>query len=125
MSLSSYQSSVGQFIINAVPRAFDRLLQARASFQSVDTTPNMNSYGAQANPSRQSPGARAEADLVALASAATWFTCIDLAASGIDLDDRAFNERSVRQGSRRSRYRRSTKATHRATPSGCVTASQR
>ena len=30
-----------------------------------------------------------------LASAATWFTCIDLAASGIALDDRSFSERAV------------------------------
>lgn len=32
-----------------------------------------------------------------LPSAATWFLCIDLAASGIMLDDRAFSERAVRE----------------------------
>ena len=32
-----------------------------------------------------------------LESAATWFTCIDLAASGIALDDRTFSERAVRE----------------------------
>jgi aspartate/methionine/tyrosine aminotransferase len=32
-----------------------------------------------------------------LESAATWFACIDLAASGIALDDRTFSERGVRE----------------------------
>lgn len=32
-----------------------------------------------------------------LPSAATWFTCIDLAASGIALDDRTFSERAVHE----------------------------
>lgn len=32
-----------------------------------------------------------------LESAATWFACIDLAASGIALDDRTFSERAVRE----------------------------
>lgn len=32
-----------------------------------------------------------------LPNAATWFTCIDLAASGIALDDRTFSERAVRE----------------------------
>jgi aspartate/methionine/tyrosine aminotransferase len=32
-----------------------------------------------------------------LGSAATWFACIDLAASGIALDDRRFSERAVRE----------------------------
>ena len=32
-----------------------------------------------------------------LPNAATWFLCIDLAASGIALDDRAFSERAVRE----------------------------
>lgn len=41
--------------------------------------------------------ALAEAGLVALPSAATWFSCIDLAASGIALDDRTFSERAVRE----------------------------
>lgn len=34
---------------------------------------------------------------VTLPSAATWFTCIDLAASGIAIEDRAFSERAVRE----------------------------
>ncbi len=34
---------------------------------------------------------------VVLDNAATWFACIDLAASGIALDDRAFSERAVRE----------------------------
>lgn len=57
----------------------------------------MNSYGAQANPSRQSTDALTEAGFVARASAATWFTCIDLAASHIALDNREFSERAVRE----------------------------
>ena len=32
-----------------------------------------------------------------LDSAATWFVCVDLAASGIDLDDRSFSDRAVRE----------------------------
>lgn len=32
-----------------------------------------------------------------LPSAATWFLCVDLAASGISLDDRSFSERAVRE----------------------------
>jgi aspartate/methionine/tyrosine aminotransferase len=38
-----------------------------------------------------------EAGLVALPSAATWFSCIDLAASGIDLGDFEFSEHAVRE----------------------------
>ncbi|MBB4615366.1 aminotransferase class I/II-fold pyridoxal phosphate-dependent enzyme [Novosphingobium taihuense] len=34
---------------------------------------------------------------VTLPSAATWFSCIDLPASGIPLDDRTFSERAVRE----------------------------
>jgi aspartate/methionine/tyrosine aminotransferase len=41
--------------------------------------------------------ALAEAGLVALPSAATWFSCIDLAASGIELGDFEFSERAVRE----------------------------
>lgn len=41
--------------------------------------------------------ALAHAGFAALPSAATWFTCIDLAASGIALDDREFSERAVRE----------------------------
>lgn len=41
--------------------------------------------------------ALAEAGLVALPSAATWFSCIDMAASGIVLDDVEFSERAVRE----------------------------
>ena len=37
------------------------------------------------------------AGFVVLPNAATWFLCIDLAASGIILDDRAFSERAVRE----------------------------
>jgi len=36
-----------------------------------------------------------EAGFAVLPSAATWFVCVDLAASGIALDDRAFAERAV------------------------------
>lgn len=39
----------------------------------------------------------AGAGFVVLPSEATWFLCIDLAASGIALDDRAFSERAVRE----------------------------
>ncbi|KAJ8138025.1 hypothetical protein OY671_008762, partial [Metschnikowia pulcherrima] len=41
-------------------------------------------------------GSRREGFAV-LDNAATWFACIDLAASGIALDDRAFSERAVRE----------------------------
>lgn len=41
--------------------------------------------------------ALAETGFAALPSAATWFTCIDLRASGIALDDRTFSERAVRE----------------------------
>lgn len=37
------------------------------------------------------------AGFVVLPNAATWFLCIDLAASGIALDDREFSERAVRE----------------------------
>lgn len=37
------------------------------------------------------------AGFVALPNAATWFLCVDLAASGIALDDRDFSERAVRE----------------------------
>lgn len=39
----------------------------------------------------------ADAGFVVLPSEATWFLCIDLAASGVALDDRAFSERAVRE----------------------------
>ena len=39
----------------------------------------------------------ASAGFAVLESAATWFSCIDLAASGIALDDRTFSERAVRE----------------------------
>ena len=39
----------------------------------------------------------ADAGFVVLPSEATWFLCIDLAASGITLDDRTFSERAVRE----------------------------
>ncbi len=39
----------------------------------------------------------ASAGFAVLESEATWFTCIDLAASGIALDDRTFSERAVRE----------------------------
>jgi N-succinyldiaminopimelate aminotransferase len=39
----------------------------------------------------------AEAGFVLLPSEATWFLCIDLAASGVALDDRTFSERAVRE----------------------------
>jgi len=39
----------------------------------------------------------AAAGYAVLPSAATWFVCIDLAASGIALDDRAFSDRAVRE----------------------------
>lgn len=38
-----------------------------------------------------------DAGFILLPSEATWFLCIDLAASGIALDDRAFSERAVRE----------------------------
>ncbi|MBV1691617.1 aminotransferase [Novosphingobium sp. G106] len=38
-----------------------------------------------------------QAGYVVLPNAATWFLCVDLAASGIMLDDRTFSERAVRQ----------------------------
>jgi len=38
-----------------------------------------------------------DAGFVVLASEATWFLCIDLAASGIAFDDRTFSERAVRE----------------------------
>ena len=38
-----------------------------------------------------------EAGYVALPDAATWFTCIDLAASGLDLRDAEFSDRAVRE----------------------------
>jgi aspartate/methionine/tyrosine aminotransferase len=41
--------------------------------------------------------ALAEAGLIALPSAATWFSCIDLTASGIVLGDFEFSERAVRE----------------------------
>jgi aspartate/methionine/tyrosine aminotransferase len=37
------------------------------------------------------------AGFTVLPNAATWFLCIDLAASGIDLSDREFSERAVRE----------------------------
>ena len=37
------------------------------------------------------------AGFVVLPGAATWFLCIDLAASGIGVDDRQFSERAVRE----------------------------
>lgn len=40
----------------------------------------------------------ADAGFAALPGPATWFTCIDLAASGIALDDATFSEGAVRQG---------------------------
>jgi len=40
----------------------------------------------------------AEADFAVLPGAATWFSCIDLAASGITLGGREFSERAVREG---------------------------
>ncbi len=40
----------------------------------------------------------ARAGFAVAANAATWFACIDLAASGIALDDRTFSERLVREG---------------------------
>jgi N-succinyldiaminopimelate aminotransferase len=39
------------------------------------------------------------AGFVVLPNAATWFLCIDLAASGIALSDREFSERAVREAS--------------------------
>ncbi|MDO9361656.1 MAG: aminotransferase [Sphingopyxis sp.] len=39
----------------------------------------------------------ADAGFVVLPSEATWFLCIDLAASGVALDDRTFSERAVRE----------------------------
>ena len=39
----------------------------------------------------------AGAGYAVLPNAATWFVCVDLAASGIALDDRAFSERAVRE----------------------------
>jgi len=39
----------------------------------------------------------AQAGFVVLPNAATWFLCVDLAASGIALDDRTFSERAVRE----------------------------
>lgn len=39
----------------------------------------------------------ARAGFTVLENAATWFACIDLAASGIALDDRTFSERAVRE----------------------------
>jgi aspartate/methionine/tyrosine aminotransferase len=48
--------------------------------------------------SRQRLGdALAAAGFTVLPNAATWFLCIDLAASGIDLSDREFSERAVRE----------------------------
>ncbi|RYD44968.1 MAG: aminotransferase [Sphingomonadales bacterium] len=41
--------------------------------------------------------ALAAAGFTVLPNAATWFLCIDLAASGVDLSDRAFGERAVRE----------------------------
>jgi aspartate/methionine/tyrosine aminotransferase len=38
-----------------------------------------------------------QAGYAVLPNAATWFLCVDLAASGIDLDDRSFSERAVRE----------------------------
>lgn len=38
-----------------------------------------------------------QAGFVVLPNAATWFLCVDLAASGIALDDRSFSERAVRE----------------------------
>jgi N-succinyldiaminopimelate aminotransferase len=38
-----------------------------------------------------------EAGYAVLPNAATWFVCIDLAASGVALDDRTFSERAVRE----------------------------
>lgn len=40
----------------------------------------------------------AAAGFAVAANAATWFACIDLAASGLALDDRQFSERAVREG---------------------------
>lgn len=40
----------------------------------------------------------AEAGFAVLPGPATWFSCIDLAASGITLDDATFSERAVRDG---------------------------
>ncbi|MFC6622381.1 aminotransferase [Novosphingobium panipatense] len=49
--------------------------------------------------SRQRLGKGLEgAGFAVLPNAATWFLCIDLAASGIELDDRTFSERAVREG---------------------------
>ncbi|MDE2403766.1 MAG: aminotransferase [Sphingomonadales bacterium] len=42
-------------------------------------------------------GGLAEAGFAVMANAATWFVCVDLAASGIALDDTAFSERAVRE----------------------------
>lgn len=42
-------------------------------------------------------GGLAGAGFAVLESAATWFTCIDLAASGIAMDDTTFSERAVRE----------------------------
>ena len=41
--------------------------------------------------------ALAEAGFAVLPGVATWFACIDLAASGLSLDDRTFSERAVRE----------------------------
>ena len=38
-----------------------------------------------------------QAGYAVLPNAATWFLCVDLTASGIDLDDRAFSDRAVRE----------------------------
>lgn len=46
---------------------------------------------------RHLAGALEAAGFAVLPNAATWFLCIDLAASGIALDDRAFSERAVRE----------------------------
>ena len=43
-------------------------------------------------------GLLADSGFVALPGPATWFTCIDLAASGIALDDAAFARRAVHEG---------------------------
>jgi aspartate/methionine/tyrosine aminotransferase len=39
-----------------------------------------------------------QAGYAVLPNAATWFLCADLVASGIDLDDRTFSERALREG---------------------------
>jgi aspartate/methionine/tyrosine aminotransferase len=68
----------------------------------------------------------AQAGFAVLPNVATWFSCVDLARSGIELDDMTFAERAVREaGWRQSRSPRCGKAPMRRDRScGCATASQ-